>query len=190
MSEGRSGGSPSPRSGRAEERSPSEQSDTVSSAVADLVSVTSADLLLSLLAPRGWEPRAQDESTFGVFGDPDEGGYQPNITFLGGAPEQPGVAWFREFVAAAPGQLAATLTDYEELSTDEFRLSSRAGVSEIRYRQHAPGAPATSHLQAYVWVDSYRMYLVNAATLRAHESRDLPLFDAVVKSLRVLPERH
>jgi len=30
---------------------------------------------------------------------------------------------------------------------------------------------------------------VNAATLRAHESRDLPIFDAVLRSLRVLPER-
>jgi hypothetical protein len=155
----------------------------------DLVSVTSADLLVSLLAPRGWEPMAAGEDTFGVFGDPEDGGYRPNITFLAGEPEQPGVAWFRDLTRDAPGQLEATLTDFEEISTDEFRLSSRAGVFEICYRQHEPGAPATSHLQAYVWVDSYRMYLVNAATLRAHESRDLPIFDAVLRSLRVLPER-
>jgi hypothetical protein len=156
----------------------------------DLVSVTSADLLLSMLAPRGWEPMVKDESNFGVFGDPDEGGYRPNITFLLGEPEQPGVAWFRGLMRDAPGQLAATLTGYEELSTDEFRLSSRAGTFEICYRQHADCAPPTSHLQAYVWVDSHRMYVVNGATLRSHESRDLPLFDGVLRSLRVLPERH
>jgi hypothetical protein len=155
----------------------------------DLVSVTSADLLLSMKAPRGWEAMVDGDSRFGVFGDPDEGGYRPNVTVLMGEPEEPGVAWFQNLARDAPGQLAATLQGFEELATDEFRLSSGAGVFEIHYRQKATGTPATSHLQAYVWVDSYRMYVVDAATLRAHEGRDLPVFDAVVRSLRVLPER-
>lgn len=155
----------------------------------DLVSVTSADLLLSLLAPRGWEVRALDEFNLGLFSDVDDDGHRANITFTMGEPEEPGTAWFERFGRAAAGQLAATLDGYEELGREEFRLSSRARVVAVTYRQHAEGADPTSHLQAYVWADSYRMYVVNGATRRETEERDLPLFEAVLRSIRVLPPR-
>lgn len=157
---------------------------------ADWVSFASADLLLSLQAPKGWEAQVIDDFRFHVRRDRDDaGGYRGNLSFVLGEPEEPGVEWFAQFCDAAPGQLAASLTGFELIDTDAYRLSSHARVFVVRYRQHAEGAPATSHLQAYVWGNSYRMYLIDAGTLREHEERDLPVFDAIVRSLRLLPPR-
>jgi hypothetical protein len=154
---------------------------------ADWASRAIPELLLSLRAPRSWELRIRDEDHVGLFSDVEQDDYTANITFFGGEPQEPGAPWFAEFCRAAPGQLAATVDDYDELGSGEFRSSSRARVFWIHYRQHAVGAPPTSHLQAYMWVDSYRMYIVDGATPRATEDRDLPIFDAILRSVRVLP---
>ena len=161
----------------------------VTSDALDWVSVTSADLLLSIRMPRGWHVQAVDETHFQLISDVDDGGYRANVLFTEGHPEEQGVAWFSAFCEAVPGQLAEALEDYEQIDTEEFWLSSRARVFEVRYRQHADGAPPTSHVQAYVWVDSYRMYVLDAGTLRGQESRDLPVFDGILRAVRVLP-RH
>lgn len=152
------------------------------------VSLSSADLLISLRAPRGWQVRPADENRIELFAaTADEGAYRAGLNVLQGEPEEPGAAWFSAFADAAPRRLAATIEGFELIDTDEFWLSSRARVRAVRFRQAATGAPPTSHLQAYVWAHSYRMYLVNGATLRAHEARDLPVFDGIVGSLRLLP---
>lgn len=155
----------------------------------DWISFANADLLLSLRAPQGWDAQAVDEFRFTLYRDAaDADGYRANMSFVLGEPEEVGVQWFAEFCAAVPNELAG-LDGFELIDTDAYRLSSHARVFVVRYRQHAPGAPASSHLQAYVWGNSYRMYAITAATLREHEGRDLPVFDAIVRSLRLLPPR-
>jgi hypothetical protein len=159
-------------------------------AAADWVSLAGEELLVSLRAPRGWTLQAeQPDRLLLLAGTADESGYRTSLSVVRGEPEQPGTAWFEAFCDAAPGALAAALDGFELIGTDGYLLSSGAPVFVVRYRQQAEGAPATSHLQAYGWAGSTRMYLVDSATLREHEERDLPLFAATVASLRILPER-
>lgn len=47
----------------------------------------------------------------------------------------------------------------------------------------------TTALLAYAWANSYRTYEVDASTLQANETRDLPAFAAILRSIRVLPAR-
>lgn len=159
-------------------------------AAVDWVSLASEELLISLRAPRGWTLQAEQPDRLVVLADTaDEADYRASLTILRGEPEQPGTAWFEAFCDAAPGALAAALDGFELIGTDGYLLSSGAPVFAVRYRQRAEGAPPTSHLQAYAWAGSTRMYLVDSATLGAHEERDLPLFAALLASLRMLPER-
>ncbi len=154
------------------------------------VSVTSGALLVSLRAPLGWELQPGDDAHLTLLSDTaDAAGYHASWGVVSGEPERPGVAWFEAFCAAAPGHLAASLDGFELIGTDGYLLSSGAPVFVVRYRQQAATLPPTSHLQAYVWAGSLRMYVVDSATLRDHEQRDLPVFDAIVHSLRLLPER-
>jgi hypothetical protein len=152
--------------------------------------LTNGDLLLSLRVPTGWGTRAPDEFHFSLFNDrADEGGYRANVNFLLGEPEQPGRDWFDAFRAAAPGHLAATISGYELLGVDAFELSSPGIVQQVCFRQSAEGAPPTSHIQAYLWAGSFTMYVIDAATLRPHEGRDLPVFAEIINSIRLLPAR-
>ena len=156
-------------------------------------SLASADLLISLRVPLGWDGDPVDEHTLRVYRDPadrapDGTPYRASLGVSRGAPEQLGPEWFEEFCAAVPARLAEA-SGFELLGTDRFRLSSGAAVFAITARQHAAGAPATSQLLAYAWANSYRMYVFDAATLRPHESRDLPDFQAILGSVRVLPAR-
>lgn len=154
------------------------------------VSLASADLLLSLRAPRGWSVQPVDETRFVLLRDGEDGdGYRASMTFLEGEPEEQGAAWFERFCEAVPDELAASLDGFVLCDSDLFRNSSGARVLALTYRQHAAGAPATSHVQAYMWANSYRMYVASGATLREHEERDAPVFDRILRSVRLLPQR-
>jgi hypothetical protein len=152
--------------------------------------VAGEQLLLSLRAPFGWTLQADQPDRLALLaGSADADGYRAALTLVQGEPEEPGVGWFESFCDAAPGALAASLEQFELLGTDSYLLSSGAPVFAVSYRQHADGIGPTSHLQAYVWAGSTHMYLADSATLRAHETRDLPVFAEIVRSLRLLPTR-
>ena len=153
-------------------------------------SLANADLLLSLRVPQGWEVQTPDELRFRVFRDAtDADGYRASIGFVLGEPEEAGPEWFEAFCRAVPAQLADSVEQFELIDTERFRLSSGARVFALHARQHATGLPATSQLLAYVWAGSFRMYAVDAATQRPNEDRDLPVFDQILRSIRVLPPR-
>jgi hypothetical protein len=160
--------------------------------VSDLewASVTNADLLLSIEVPVGWDIDVVDDVRFRVYAErPDADGYRASVGFVLGEPEEPGPEWFARFCAAVPGELARSVDGFELVSTERFGLSSGADVFEVRARQQAAGTAATSQVLAYIWANSYRMYVVDAATLRQHEDRDLPVFDRILHSVRLLPPR-
>jgi hypothetical protein len=153
-------------------------------------SLANADLLLSMRVPLGWDVHVIDELRFRIFRNTaDSGDYRASVGFVLGEPEEAGAEWFAAFCRAIPTELAASAEQFELIDTSEFGLSSGAKVFALRARQHAAGAPATSQLLAYIWANSYRMYVVDGATLREHEHRDLPVFDQILRSIRVLPPR-
>jgi hypothetical protein len=153
-------------------------------------SLANADLLLSLRVPVGWDVRVIDELRFRIFRDPaDAGDYRASVGFVLGEPEHPGRDWFEAFCRAVPDELADSAEEFELINTQQFDLSSGAKVFAVHARQHAKGAPATSQLLAYIWANSYRMYVMDGATLREHEDRDRPVFDQILRSIRVLPPR-
>ncbi len=153
-------------------------------------SLVNADLLLSLRVPVGWEVEVFDEARFRIYRDgADAADYRASMGFVLGEPEAPGPEWFERFSGAVPSELARTAEEYDQIGTERFSLSSGAKVFEVRARQHATGAPATSQILSYVWANSYRMYVIDASTLREHEQRDFPVFDQILRSIRVLPPR-
>lgn len=162
----------------------------MSGAEVSWTSLANADLLLSLRVPLGWEVQVVDELRFRVYrDDADADSYRASVGFVLGEPEEAGPEWFELFCRAVPAELASSAQEYELIDTERFALSTGAQVFAVRARQHATGAPATSQLLAYLWANSYRMYVVDASTLRQHEQRDFPLFEQILRSIRVLPPR-
>jgi hypothetical protein len=155
-----------------------------------LVHLALADQGISILLPEGWEVTVHPDGTLEVGGEPDEGGFRPTIIIEFGVPEEPGHAWYDAFVDGVVPRLAAEVEGFEPVSTSRFALSSRqADVYVVRARRTEPaggGAPATSQVQAWVWAGSHRMVVFSCATTPAREEVDVPLFDQVIASLRLL----
>lgn len=151
-------------------------------------SLTRLDLGVSLLVPRGWNVTG-DGSTLRVIG-PRRDDSSPTFTLLQGEPEEPGEDWYLRFCQSAQAQLAATAPGFELVRVDAFVLSSFVAVTAVYYRRRGtPDDRPVSQLQAYLWADSTRMLVVDAATARAAESTDFPVFDHILRSLRLLPPR-
>jgi hypothetical protein len=152
-----------------------------------LASLTSVDLALSILIPIGWDVQG-DAEMLRVSG-PEVAGRRPTFTIRSGRPEQPGEDWFTAFREQAVARMPDAIPGFVLLDRQDFVLSSFVDVTAVAYRRSLGGGDEVSQLQAYLWASSYRMYVVDAATGRRSEDADLPLFDAMLRSIRLLPER-
>jgi hypothetical protein len=146
-------------------------------------SMARLDLGVSLLVPLGWNIDG-DANRIRLYG-PEADGRRPSFTLLQGEPDAGGEAWFTVFREQAVQRIALTAPGYQQISVERFVLSSFVDVTALHYRRDE-GEPV-SQLQAYLWSSSTRMLVADAATARALEGRDLPVFDAILKSLRLLP---
>lgn len=153
-----------------------------------MASLTSRDLLLSILIPVGSELTG-DETMLRVALPPGDAadGRRPTFTVRSGVPAEPGEDWFTAFADGAVVRMPVTVDGFVLLDRQDFVLSSFVCVTAVTYRRRLPGGDEVSQLQAYLWATSYRMYVVDAATARRREGTDLPVFDAMLRSIRLLP---
>jgi hypothetical protein len=152
--------------------------------------VTLGDILVSLQVPHGWE--AVPEGYGATLRGPSDADYTPTVTLREGEPEEPGYDWWLDFTEQIVGHLIDSSPQFEFVGQDEFRLSSMgAEVYTVvaHWRSSDPDVPTTAQLQAWIWAGSTRMYQLGASTALAHEERDLPLFEHMLHSIRLLPER-
>ncbi|WGL53220.1 hypothetical protein P5P86_05195 [Nocardioides sp. BP30] len=152
--------------------------------------VTLSDLLLSLQVPDGWE--AEPEEYAVTLRGPSDEDYTPTVTLQEGEPEEPGHDWWLDFTEQIVGHLIDSSPGFELVGQREFRLSSLdAEVYAVtaHWESADPRVPETTQLQAWIWAGSTRMYSFSASTSVAHEERDLPVFDHMLDSVRLLPAR-
>lgn len=156
-----------------------------------LVSFAHEGTLVSLLVPEGWEATEVAVNHVRFFGpeQPDHDGYQPTFSILSGEPEGFGEDWFEQFREQSMATLRESCTGLALRSNERFTLSSLVEVAATWYDWTPQPGMHVSQLHALIPVDALRMYVVNAATLQPLADRDLPIFDHVLRSLRVLPRR-
>jgi hypothetical protein len=151
-----------------------------------MASLTSPDLLLSLRIPVGSDLDGDADMLRITLPDGDST-RRPTFTIRSGVPAEPGESWFTAFREGAVARMPDTVESFELLDRQDFVLSSFVDVTAVFYRRTVEGGTTVSQLQAYLWANSYRMYVVDAATARDWESRDLPLFGEILRSIRLLP---
>lgn len=147
------------------------------------------DLLVSLLVPEGWTATEPADYHVRFFGpeQPEYKDYQPTWSIALHQPDGFGEEWFSNYCEQSLQRLQDNYQGFQLNSTKGFMISSLAEVFAIWYQwEHEPGL-AFTQLQALIPLDRYRFYLVNAATLVPLADTYLPVFDTMLKSLRVLP---
>ncbi len=153
--------------------------------------VTLANLLVSLQVPVGWSMGSITEETCELEG-PTADGYTPTVSLQAGEPEEPGHDWFDSFADSIVPHLSGNGSEFQLLHTDRFRLSSVSAdvfAVQARWVSDEPDVPPTSQLQAWIWAGSTRMLVFGGSTLFSSEDEDLPIFDHMLRSIRLLPPK-
>lgn len=147
--------------------------------------------LISALVPDGWEAFEQHPQQVRFFGPTqiEHNDYRPTFSIALGKPEGFGAEWFDEFADQSLVQLQSEYQGFVLRSTERLTLSSLVEVNAVWYEWEPQPDVAFAQLQAIAPVDRYRMYLINAATLRPLAETHLPIFDQILRSLRMLPPR-
>ena len=155
-----------------------------------MTSVTLADLKLSIRAPaEGWTGDVIDEHRFRLYGpeQPSLDGYSPTMSFRLGEPEGFGDEWFDRFMFAVVREMELGYTDFKLIREERFELSSVAPVHAVWYEWIDGGSGLHFvQLQAYILVSRFSLYVVNAATLKPIEAEFVPIFDSILRSVRIL----
>ncbi|MFO7848463.1 MAG: hypothetical protein R6V67_00760, partial [Spirochaetia bacterium] len=74
-------------------------------------------------------------------------------------------------------------------SAQRFTLSSFVDVHALWYTHKSESGLEFAQLQALCLMDRYHLYLINAAVLLPLAEDYLPVFDDILRSLRMLPSR-
>lgn len=155
----------------------------------DFASFSHAGVRVSALVPETWEASEISANAIRFFGPAhaDRDAYRPTFSITLGEPDGFGEEWFREFTEASVENLRRECNGFALRSTERFTLSSLVDVHAVWYTWESESGLAFAQLQALGLMDRYHMYLINAATLLPLADLHLPVFDGVLRSLRMLP---
>lgn len=143
---------------------------------------------VSIMVPEAWEAREEEQQQVRFFGPPhpEHDDYRPTFSVALGTPEGFGDEWLESFLEGIRTKMASSHRDFSIIATDRFPLSSLAEAHVMRYRWEPEPGLAFSQIQALVQVDRYRLYLINGATLEPLADTWIPVFEGMLRSVRVL----
>ena len=146
-------------------------------------------LQVSMLVPDDWTASEVAPNHVRFFGPehPEADEYRPTFSIAVYRPDGFGDEWFEQFCAASVERLGESYDDFMLRSIDRFPLSSLVDVHATWYDWQAGPDHRSSQLQALIAMDMFRFYLINAATRTELAERYLPVFDAMLRSIRLLP---
>lgn len=147
-----------------------------------------SEMGFSVLVPGGWEITRPEEHLVRLFGPehPEHDDYRPTFSVSVGTPDGFGDEWFAQFCDDALRRLQDAYDEFALDRTERFSLSSLVEVNATWYRWRPSPAFRSAQLQALIPVGSYRMFLINAATIEPLAAHYQPVFDQILRSLRVL----
>lgn len=154
-----------------------------------MVSYFNKDLGVSLRVPETWDGEEISAQQFRMFAPPEPqfDNYRSTLSYQRGVPEPNASGWFETLIAQSAIEMQNNYAEFELLTEERFMLSSFAPVYTRHYEWHSPETGLHfSQLQALINLDDAWVFLINAATLKSLESQYTPIFDAILKSTRLL----
>lgn len=157
------------------------------------------ELLVSARVPQSWEATriesvADDEqaaTAIGVryFAEPvaELDGYRPTLSIACGEPDGAGDEWFERFCEQRRARMDSQYEGFSLVRHDRFPLSSLCPVDAIWFEWQADPDMRFMQVQALVYADRYRMYVINAASRVECAENVRSVFDHVIQTLRILP---
>jgi len=150
-----------------------------------------AGVRISATIPESWTVDEPAEHTIRFFAPVDASHHDsvPSLSVTLGEPEGFGPDGFDDFCEASVERLEKVTPHFALRAVERYALSSFVDVHAVWYAAAWDSTRELVQLQALGLLDRYHLYLVNAAAPLALAERYAPVFDAMLRSLRVLPIR-
>lgn len=157
----------------------------------DFASFAHEGVRISALVPATWGVTEVSDTQVRFYGPahPEHDDYRSTFSISLGEPQGYGPDWFETFCNASLATLERELSQFELRTTERYALSSFVDIHALWYTWASESGLAFDQLQALGLMDRYHLYLINAATMRPLADEYLPVFDTVLRSLRMLPGR-
>jgi hypothetical protein len=141
--------------------------------------------MLSIRVPDGWTIDVVEPATL-RFTPPGDRAAGATMTVQRGSWHKGNVDKLERLIADSAAELERRSQDYR-LEREERFLSSSLSLTYVRwYQRRDEDGKLVSHLQALVGDES--LYLVNASATEREAPTSLPEFEAILRSIRVIPE--
>jgi len=157
----------------------------------NLASFAHEGVRISALVPESWgvTELARNHIRFFAPAHQDYQEYQSTFSISLGEPDGFSPDGFGDFCDNSLAHLKEELLGFELRKVERFTLSSFVDIHAVWYNYHPEPELAFAQLQVLGLLDRYNLYLINAATLLPLADIYLPDFEAILRSLRVLPSR-
>ncbi len=148
-----------------------------------------AGVRISALIPDSWTVSEPTEHSIRFFAPADarHDGSVPTFSIALGEPDGFAPDGFADFCDTSVGRLEREIPGFVLRSVERYVLSSFVDVHAVWYAGTWDSDRELVQLQALGLLDRYHLYLVNAAAPLPLAETYTPVFDAILRSLRVLP---
>ncbi|MCT7983110.1 hypothetical protein NG796_07375 [Laspinema sp. A4] len=144
---------------------------------------------VSILIPASWSVQELQENQFQAIAPavPELDGYHPRISCTRTIPTDKTPAGLEEAIRKSEATHRLLYSDYEILKQEQFSLGPHlAYLRQMQWSYEGTDIDLVN-VQGLIWTPS-SAYVFKAETLKQYEPRDVPIFEAIVKSTRIIPD--
>lgn len=145
-------------------------------------------LEVSILIPASWSVQELQENQFQAIGPavPEFDGYHPRISCTRTIPTNQTPAGLEEAIRKSEATHHFLYFDYEILKQERFSLGPHPAYLHQMQWSYEGTDIYLVNVQGLIWTPS-SAYAFKAETLQQYESREVGIFEAIVKSTRIIP---
>ncbi len=158
-----------------------------------MVSYYNEQTRISIVVPEEWTGEVISDVQFRIFGLPEAGfedyfdEYRPTMSYTLAEPESTESGWFEQIIADTGKNMPGEYNEYQLIDEEWLEVSGhKAYLRHYEWRDEGTQLQL-SQLQSLIYASPSRFYLVNAAVLKPIVSKYMPIFDAILKSTRIIP---
>lgn len=153
-----------------------------------LISYFNEPLRVSLLVPDSWEVQQVKHNQFQIVAPavPQFDGYCPRISYTRTIPEADSLDWFERTIRNSEATIAQIYSEYQQLKEERFWVGEhRAYLRAIQWCYEGTDIYLVN-FQGLIWAETIAAYIIKAETLKEFAETDLPMFEAIAKSTRII----
>jgi hypothetical protein len=159
----------------------------------NMISYYNEQIRISINVPEEWTGQIISNSQFRLFGLPEVGfekyfeEYRPTMSYMLAVPENNKFNWFESLIIDSSQEMVRDYNEYQLINEEWCEISDqKAYFRHYEWREETTQLQF-SQLQSIIYASPNSFYLVNASVLKPIASQYIPIFDAILKSTRIIP---